>query len=77
MLSTSNGSILEVLMPRTAIPSPPATQLPLFQAPRSGLSWEATSLEHRQEIRRLLARMLREHALRQVGGAPAREAGDE
>jgi len=64
-------------MPPTAKPSNRTTQLPLFQPPRSGLSWEATPLEHRQQVERLLARMLREHALRLVGGVPAREAHDE
>ena len=76
-LSTSNCSLLEVLMSSTAKPSHPATQLTLFQPPRSGLSWEATPLEHRQQVERLLARMLREHALRQREGVPAREARDE
>lgn len=51
--------------------------LPLFQPPRSGLSWEAMPLEHRQQVERLLAHMLREHALRRLGEAPAREARDE
>jgi hypothetical protein len=64
-------------MPTTATPSHPATQLPLFQPLRPGLSWEATPLELRPQVERLLARMLREHALRLVGGAPAREAHDE
>ena len=64
-------------MPPTAKPSHRTTQLPLFQPPRSGLSWEATPLEHRHQIERLLAHMLREHALRRLGEAPAREARDE
>ncbi len=64
-------------MPPTVKPPPAATQLPLFQPPRSGLSWEATPLEHRQQVERLLARMLREYALRQLGWPPAREARDE
>jgi hypothetical protein len=64
-------------MPTTAKPLNPATQLTLFQPPRPGPSWEATPLEQRQQVERLLARMLREHALRHVGGAPAREASDE
>ena len=53
------------------------TQLTLFQPPQPGVSWEATPIEHRQQVERLLARMLREHALRERGGSPAREAGDE
>ena len=65
-------------MPAITKPSPPATQLTLFQPPRPALSWEATPLEYRQQVERLLARMLREHAVRRhVGGAPAREAHDE
>jgi hypothetical protein len=64
-------------MPTTARPPHPATQLPLFQPPRPGLSWEALPLEHRQQVERLLARMLREHALRQLGRARPLEARDE
>ena len=65
-------------MPATTKPSYPATQLTLFPPPRPGLSWEATPLEHRQQVERLLARMLREHVMRRhIGGAPAREAHDE
>ena len=64
-------------MPMTVKPSRPATQLTLFQPPRPVLSWEATPAEHRQQIERLLARMLREHARRQLGRPPAREAQDE
>jgi hypothetical protein len=76
-MSTSNRLLLEVLMPPTAKPSHPATQLPLFHPPRPGLSWEATPLEHRQQVERLLARMLREHAVRYLEEAPVREARDE
>ena len=65
-------------MPANTKPSPPATQLTLFQPPRPAFSWEATPLDHRQQVERLLARMLREHAVRrQVEGAPARDAHDE
>jgi hypothetical protein len=64
-------------MSTTATPSHRVMQLTLFQPPRPGLSWEATPVEHRQQVERLLARMLREHALWQRGGAPAREARDE
>jgi hypothetical protein len=64
-------------MPTTAKPSHPATQLTLFQPPRPGLLWEATPLDHRQQVERLLARMLREHALRLGGAEPVREARDE
>ena len=64
-------------MSTTVTPSRQVTQLTLFQPPRPGLSWEATPLEHRQQVELLLARMLREHALKQRGGAPAREGRDE
>ena len=64
-------------MPAITKPSPLATQLTLFQPPRPALSWEATPLEHRQQVERLLARMLRDHALRRRAGAPGREARDE
>jgi hypothetical protein len=64
-------------MPTTAKPSHPATQLTLFQPPQPGLPWEAMPIEHRPQIERLLARMLREHALRQLGWPPVREARDE
>jgi hypothetical protein len=76
-LSTSTHSLLEVLMPTTVKPAHLATQLRLFQPPRPGLWWEATPLEHRQQVERLLARMLQDHARRQRQGAPAREARDE
>ena len=64
-------------MSTTATPSRRVTQLTLFQPARPALSWEATPIEHRQQVERLLARMLREHALRHRGGSPAREARDE
>ena len=64
-------------MSMTAKPSHPATQLTLFQPPRPSLSWAAMPIDHRQQIERLLAHMLREHALRQRGSTPAREGRDE
>jgi hypothetical protein len=64
-------------MSTTATPSHRVMQLTLFQPPRPDLSWEATPVEHRQQVERLLARLLREHALRQRGGALVREARDE
>jgi hypothetical protein len=64
-------------MSLTTKSSRPATQLILFHPPRPSLSWEATPTEHRQQVERLLARMLREYALRQLGWPPAREARDE
>jgi hypothetical protein len=64
-------------MPTTVKPAHLATQLRLFQPPRPALQWAATPLEHRQQVEHLLARMLRDHALRQREGTPAREARDE
>lgn len=64
-------------MSMTAKPPHPATQLTLFQPPRPSLSWETMPLEHRQQIERLLAHLLREHALRPRGSTPAREGRDE
>lgn len=61
----------------TAKPSHATTQLSLFPPPRPRLSWETMPLEHRQHVERLLARMLREHALRQLSTTPAPEAHDE
>jgi hypothetical protein len=61
----------------TAKPSHPATQLTLFQPPRPSLSWEVMPIDHRQQIERLLAHMLREHALRQRRSTRAREGRDE
>jgi hypothetical protein len=64
-------------MPSTVKPSHATMQLPLFQPARLGLSWETMPLEHRQQIERLLARLLREHALRQLKATLAPEARDE
>jgi len=64
-------------MPMTAKPPRPTTQLTLFQPSAPVLSWEATPTEHRQQVERLLARMLREYARRQLGRPPVREARDE
>jgi hypothetical protein len=69
--------LLEVLMARTVTWSPPAIQLSIFQPPRPSLSWEAMPLEHRQQVEHLLARMIREHALRHVGKPPVGEPRDE
>jgi len=52
-----------------------ATQLGLFQPPRTDLRWAAMPLEYRQQVERLLARMLRDHARRQL--ERARETRDE
>lgn len=58
-------------------PSHRATQLTLFQWPRHQPSWEAMPMEIRQQVERLLARMLREHAAHKHGVAPLREDRDE
>lgn len=54
-----------------AMPNPPrrARQLPLFEPPRQRPSWETMPPEVRQEIERLLSRMLRDHAARSLGAA--------
>ena len=54
-----------------------ATQLRLFQPPRTDLRWAAMPLEYREQVEHLLARMLRDHARRQLERARAREARDE
>lgn len=64
-------------MPFAAQPSRGATQLPLFRWPRQQPSWEAMPIEIRQQVERLLARMLRDHAARKLGVAPPREDRDE
>jgi hypothetical protein len=62
-------------MPSCTKPSRRATQLPLFQAPRQGPTWESMPPEIQQQIERLLARMLRDHAARY--STAAQEHGDE
>jgi hypothetical protein len=47
-----------------------ATQLPLFQSPRLVPNWESMPPEIQQQIKRLLARMLREHATRLGSAVP-------
>jgi hypothetical protein len=64
-------------MARTVPSSSPATQLSIFPPPRPSLSWEAMPLEHRQQVEHLLARMIREHALRHVDRPPVAETRDE
>ena len=59
-------------------PSPRwATQLALFQSNPGGPCWEQLPWEVRQQTVRLLARMLNEHAERQLASLVTREAGDE
>ena len=64
-------------MSTTIKPAHLATQLGLFQPPRTELRWAVTPLEHRQQVEHLLARMLRDHARRQLARAQARETRDE
>jgi len=64
-------------MPFAAKPSRRATQLTLFQWPRQQPNWEAMPMEVQQQVERLLARMLRDHAARKRGVAPHREDRDE
>lgn len=63
-------------MPTFAKPSRRATQLPLFQSSHQKPDWESIPLEIQQQIERLLARMLRDHAARQLSAA-SQEDGDE
>jgi hypothetical protein len=59
-------------------PSPRrATQLPLFQSGPGGPRWEQLPREARQQMMRLLARMLNEHAERQSASLSTQEVGDE
>lgn len=64
-------------MPVTTKPLRPMAQLTLFQPPHAEGLWEACPLENRHQVKHLLARMLREHAVRRLGEPAAREAGDE
>jgi len=59
-----------------AKPSRRATQLPLFQPSRQEPNWESMPPEIQQQVERLLARMLRDHAARQQDAA-SQEDGDE
>ena len=63
-------------MPTFTKPPQRATQLPLFQASPQQAQWGSMPVETRQQIERLIARMLCEHAARHPA-APARERGDE
>ena len=63
-------------MPTFAKPSRRATQLPLFQPSRQEPNWESMPPEIQQQVERLLARMLRDHAARQRDAA-SQEDGDE
>ena len=63
-------------MPTFANPSRRATQLPLFQPLRQEPNWESIPPEIQQQVERLLARILRDHAARQRAAA-SQEDGDE
>jgi len=54
-----------------------ATQLPLFQSPPQEPNWGSIPPEIQQQIERLLARMLRQHAARLSDVVPSPESGDE
>ena len=58
-------------LPRRAI------QLALFRASRNEPNWKAMPLEVRQQVVRLLARMLRDHVARQRGRPAPQEDRDE
>ncbi len=63
-------------MPTFVKPSRRATQLPLFQSSHQEPNWKSMPPEIQQQIERLLARMLRDHAARHCGAASL-EDGDE
>ena len=63
-------------MPTFAKPSRRATQLPLFHSSHQEPKWESMPPEIQQQVERLLARMLRDHAARQCDAA-SQEDGDE
>jgi hypothetical protein len=63
-------------MPTFTKPSRRSTQLPLFPSLRQVPNWESMPPAIQQQIERLLARMLREHAAR-LGGCAPREDSDE
>jgi len=54
-----------------------ATQLALFQVTPGGPRWEQLPLEVQQETTRLLARMLNDHAEREMASTSTLEVGDE
>ena len=66
-----------VLMPSTLKPPQRAIQLALFRPTRNEPNWNAVPLEVQQQVLRLLARMLREHAARQHGEGLLQEDCDE
>ena len=61
----------------TAKPSQQVQQLALFSPPQPGGWWETMPPQSRQQVERLLGRMLREHAVRRLDEPAAREVGDE
>jgi delta 1-pyrroline-5-carboxylate dehydrogenase len=63
-------------MPALHKPARRTRQLTLFTPSRPEPNWEAIPPETRQQIERLLARMLREHVAHLLGAA-AVEYGDE
>ena len=64
-------------MPSTLKPAQRAIQLALFRPTRNEPNWNAVPLEVQQQVLRLLARMLREHAARQHGEGLLQEDCDE
>ncbi len=75
--STVTRRLQEVLMPSTLKPSQPAIQLTLFRPTHKGPSWNAVPTEVQQQVLRLLARMLRDHAARRRGEPVLQEDRDE
>lgn len=64
-------------MPSTSKPAQRAIQLTLFRPTRNEPSWEAVPPEVRQQVLRLLARLLRDHAAHRHGERMLQEDRDE
>jgi hypothetical protein len=64
-------------MPLTPKPPQRAIQLALFRPSRNEPSWETVPGEVQQQVLRLLARMLREHAARVHGAVVPQGDRDE
>lgn len=58
-------------------PFPKADQLDVFQPLRHRPEYQTLPPEVKQRLVPMLARLLREHLTRPIGGAPDREARDE
>ena len=75
--STVTCRLQEVLMQSTLKPPQRAIQLALFRPTHKGPSWNTVPIEVQQQVLRLLARMLRDHAARRRGEPVLQEDRDE